>query len=56
MIVKNKINYVADGIMQFIVAMKNSHHVSELALLERVRDLCEIKINTIKATDPSRNR
>ena len=56
MIVKNKINYVADGIMGFITAMRNDHHVSELELLVRLRDLIDIKINTLKALDPSRNR
>ena len=56
MMIKNKINYVADGIMGFITAMRNDHHVSELELLERVRDLLEVKINTLKALDPSRNR
>jgi len=56
MIVKNKINYVADGIMGFITAIRNEHHVSELELLERVRDLVVTKINTLKALDPNRNR
>ena len=53
--IKNTVNYAAEGIMGFITAMRNDHHVSELALLERVRDLIEVKINTLKALDPNRN-
>ena len=56
MIIKNQVNYAADGIMDFIEATRNVHHVDELSLLTRVRKLCLERINLIEASDAERNK
>ena len=55
MLYKNKINYVADGIMTYITACKNQHHADELELLIKLRELISHKINNLEALDPARN-
>lgn len=52
---KNKINYVADGVMGFITASKNQHYADELELLIRLQELIRQRINNLEATDQARN-
>ena len=55
MLYKNKINYVADGIMGYITASKNQHHADELELLVKLKELITQRINLLEASDPARN-
>ena len=56
MIVKDNISYVANGIMDFIEAMRFTHHLDEASLLTKVAALCKQRLNLIDGTDPMRNR
>ena len=54
--IKNKINYVADGCMTFIDSLTYQHHADELSVLKRVKELLTQQINRIEASDPLRNK
>ena len=53
---QNKVNDAAEGIMDFIIAIKNTHFIDELSLLTRVKKLCHIRINVLEASHPERNK
>ena len=54
--VKDKTNYVADGIMTFIDALIRQHFANEMLVYKRVAELCEAQYNRLVAMSPSRNR
>ena len=54
--VKNKTNYVADGIMTFIDALIRQHHADEELVYQRVAELCQAQHDRLVALSPSRNR
>ena len=54
--IKNKTNYVADGIVQFADALILQHHADECAVYERLVALCQAKVDRLVGIDPQRNR
>ena len=54
--IKNKTNYVADGIVQFADALILQHHADELAVYERLLTLYQSKVDRLVGMDPYRNR
>lgn len=54
--IKNKVSYVANGIMGYTAAMINTHYVDEIDLLKYVRKLCKERINMLEANDRLRNK
>ena len=54
--IKNKTNYVADGIMKFIDALIRQHYANEELVYERVAQLCQAQHDRLVALSPSRNR
>jgi len=53
---KNKTNYVAEGVMQFITALTNDNHADQQAVLTKVKALCNEKLNLLQGSDPGRNK
>ena len=53
---KNKTNYVADGIVTFADALIGEHHADELAVYERLLTLCQSKVDRLVGMDRYRNR
>ena len=54
--VKNKTNYVADGIMKFIDALIRQHFADEELVYARVAQLCQAQHDRLVSLSPSRNR
>lgn len=56
--IKNIPNYLADSVMQYVVALINSHqaHRFELEIYQRISFLVEQKLNKISASDSTRNK
>ena len=54
--IKNKTNYVADGIVKFADALILQHHANELSVYERLLTLCQSKVDRLVGMDPKRNR
>ena len=54
--IKNKTNYVADGIMTFIDALIRQHFANEELVYARVAQLCQAQYDRLVASSPSRNR
>ena len=54
--IKNKTNYVADGIMKFIDALIRQHYANEELVYKRVAQLCQAQHDRLVALSPSRNR
>ena len=54
--VKDKTNYVANGIMKFIDALIRQHFADEMLVYGRVAQLCQAQHDRLVAACPSRNR
>ena len=54
--IKNKTNYVADGIMKSIDALIRQHFADEKLVYGRVAQLCQAQYDRLVASCPSRNR
>ena len=54
--IKNKTNYVADGIMTFIDALIRQHFADEELVYKRVAQLCQALHDRLVSLSPSRNR
>ena len=54
--IKNKTNYVADGIVKFADALILQHYADELSVYERLLTLCQSKVDRLVGMDPKRNR
>ena len=54
--IKNKTNYVADGIMTFIDALIRQHFADEELVYKRVAQLCQAQHDRLVSLSPSRNR
>lgn len=54
--VKDKTNYVANGIMTFIDALIREHFADGTLVYKRVAELCQAQHDRLVALSPSRNR
>ena len=46
--IKDKVNYVAHGVMGYTAAMIETHHVDEVELLKKIRKLLKERIELIE--------
>jgi hypothetical protein len=54
--IKDKTNYVANGIMTFMDALIREHFADEELVYKRVTELCQAQHDRLVSLSPSRNR